>query len=186
VLVAVEGLDGCGKTTVALSLAEMIDAKYMTLPPPTMRLASDLELRRHDSLSRYLYYLSCVASVDEAARLAGSVVADRFIASAHALHVHVRGDVADALRRAKFPRPDLTIYLHVDEPERRLRLARRGRPLDPFELKLHEDIRFRAEVAGQLQAGPETRRIDTTGLQPRDVVELAQDLWRAACPQGHS
>ena len=185
-IVALEGLDGCGKTAVARILAAMIDAEYMTLPPPTMRLASDEALRRHDSLSRYLYYLSCVASVNEAAQRTERVVADRFIASAHAMHIHVKGKVAAALRRTDFPGADLTIYLHVDEPERRLRLARRGRLLDPFETKLSEDMRFRVEVADRLRADPGTRQIDTTGLEPKDVAEIARDVWRSACQQGHS
>lgn len=185
-LVAIEGLDGCGKTTVAHALANMINAEYMTLPPAPMRLAVTTALENHDSLARYFYYLSCVASVAEAARFAPYVVADRFIASAHALHVHVRGRVAGALRRLDFAQADLTIYLHVGEEERRLRLLHRARPLDPFEIKLNEDGDFRNQVARQLRSWPGTVELDTTGRGPDEVARLARDLWRAACLPAHS
>jgi thymidylate kinase len=180
-LIAVEGLDGSGKTTVARTLARMINAEYIALPPPPMRLVVDSVLENHDSLARYLYYLSCVASLMEAAQLAELVVADRFIASAHALHVHVHGDMAESLRRLQFPCADLTVYLHVAEPERRVRLARRGRPLDPFETQLSDDDSFRLKVAERLQACPRTHLIDTTHLQPWAVAEQVRDVWRAAC-----
>jgi thymidylate kinase len=186
VLLAVEGLDGCGKTTVAHVLAEMIDAEYMALPPVPMRLATTTVLEKHDSLARYFYYLSCVASVVEAASFAQRVVADRFIASAHALHVHVEGQTAGTLRQLDFARADLTIYLDVTEEERRLRLSRRARPLDPFEQRLNDDKDFRNRVAWRLRSWPGTIEIDTTGRGPGEVAELARGLWHAVCLQHHS
>src|SRR5580698_6708229 len=102
-IVAVEGLDGSGKTTVARALAEMLNAVYIAVPPPEMRLVVDSVLENHDSTARYLYYLAGVASLIEASRRTELIVADRFVASAHALHVHVQGDVAKSLRRLKFP-----------------------------------------------------------------------------------
>jgi thymidylate kinase len=186
VLVAIEGLDGCGKTTVARTLANMIGAEYTTLPPAPMRLAATTVLEDYDSLARYLYYLSCVSAVAEAPRLAPHVVADRFIASAHALHVHVKGKVAGALRHLDFGHADLTIYLHVAEEERRLRLLDRGRPLDPFEERLNEDGDFRNQVVRQLRSWPGTVELDTTGRGPDEVATLARDLWRAASLRAHS
>jgi thymidylate kinase len=177
-IIAVEGLDGSGKTTVARALATMLDASYLALPPPPMQLVTAAVLRRHDSLARYLYYLSSAASLAEAAQGANLIVADRYISSAHALHVHVLGEIADSLRRLKFPCADLTIYLEVSEPERRDRLTRRGVPLDPFEVRLNDDDAFRAEVAQRLQGCPGTYRIDTSGMQPQGVAELARSAWR--------
>ncbi len=180
-ILAVEGLDGSGKTTVALTLARMLNAEYIALPPPAMQLISDSVLENHDSLGRYLYYLSSAAWLVEVAQRAELVVADRFIASAHALHVHVHGEIAESLRRLKFPCAALTVYLHVSEPERRMRLAQRGRPLDPFETKLNNDDNFRLEVAGRLQACPRTHLIDTTDVRPWMVAEQARDVWRLTC-----
>lgn len=183
-ILAVEGLDGSGKTIVARTLARMLKAEYISLPPPELQLVVDSVLQNHNSLVRYLYYLSGVASLIEDAQRTELVVADRFTASAHALHVHVHGEVAESLRRLEFPRADLTVYLHVSEPERRVRLAQRGRPLDPFETRLNEDDSFRLEVAGRLQACPRTHVIDTTDLQPSEVAELARDVWQTACRSG--
>jgi thymidylate kinase len=127
-----------------------------------------------------------VASLIETAQREELVVADRFIASAHALHIHVAGEVAESLRKIAFPCADLTIYLHVAEDERRARLARRGVPLDPFERKLNEDEGFRRQVAERLQGCPRTHLIDTTGLWPSAVAEQAWEVWRVAGRCGHS
>lgn len=185
-LVAIEGLDGCGKTTVARALAGMIEAEYMALPPAPMRLATTAVLENHDSLARYFYYLSCVASVAEAASFVQCVVADRFIASAHALHAHVKGHVAETLRQMDFAYADLTIYLDVTEEERRQRLLRRARPLDSFEERLNEDKDFRNHVARQLRSWPGTIEIDTSGRGPAEVAELARNVWQTTCHQEHS
>lgn len=185
-IVAIEGLDGSGKTAVAHALAELLNATYIAVPPPEMQLIVNNILENHDSIARYLYYLAGVASLIEAAERKELVVADRFIASAHALHVHVQGDVAKSLRQLEFPCADLTVYLDVSEDERRARLARRGVPLDPFERKLNDDDSFRHEVAGRLQACPRTHLIDTTGLRPRAVAQQARDVWQAACRWRHS
>jgi thymidylate kinase len=185
-IIAIEGLDGSGKTTIAHTLAEMLNAKYIALPPPPMLLVVDSVLVNHSSLARYLYYLSCVASLVEIAHRTDLAVADRYIASAHALHVHVQGDIANSLRQLEFPCADLTLYLHVSEPERRSRLARRGIPLDPFEAKLNNDDTFRLEVAERLQECPRTYFIDTTGLRPEVIAAQARDLWLTAGRPGRS
>jgi thymidylate kinase len=164
----------------------MLEAEYLALRPPDIQFFSVSVLKNHDSLARYLYYLSGAASLLEAAQQSDLVVVDRFIASAHALHIHVPGEVAESLRQLDLPGADLTVYLHVSETVRRMRLAKRGRALDPFEARLNEDEGFRLKVAGRLQAGPGTHLIDTTDLRPRAVAAQARDIWLAASQQEHS
>jgi thymidylate kinase len=185
-IVAVEGLDGVGKTTFSRILAEYIGATYARLPPPELLLASTSLFAMHDSLARYLYYLSGVASIADTARTSSLLVADRFIASAHALHVHVQGEIADYLRGLPFPSPDVTFYLHATEPVRRTRLELRGSPLDPFEQRLETDASFRQRVSETLQSYPRTYVLDTTGSRPEAVARVAKEIWTATMNGGRN
>jgi len=178
-IVAVEGLDGAGKTIVGQALAERLDATYMTLPPAELALRDSAIFRRHDSLARYLHYLSGVASIMEAALSGGLIVADRFVASAHALHLHVPGPAARSLRNLDWVSADITFFLDVDETERRARLARRPRPLDPFERALNDDDEFRAAVSGHLRSYAGTHVVDTTGRPPEAIVSELVDIWNS-------
>jgi thymidylate kinase len=179
-ILAVEGLDGAGKSTIALGLAHALDATYVTLPPPSLRLVGAEILQTPTSMARYLYYLASVAAISEFARPLGLVIADRFIASAHALHLQVQGNLAISLRGLEFPRADLTIYLHVQEDERRARLARRQAPLDPFEEMLNRDQGFREDVVRRLRCYPDTYIVNTTNRRPFAIIEEAANIWRTA------
>jgi len=178
-IIAIEGLDGAGKTVVGQAFAGRLDATYMTLPPAELALRDSTIFGRHDSPARYLHYLSGVASIAEAARAGGPVVADRFVASAHALHLHVPGSVAESLRGLAWPSADITFFLDVDETERRDRLARRSRPLDPFERALNDDDEFRAAVSGHLRSYAGTHVVDTTGRRPEAIVTELVDVWNS-------
>jgi len=176
-IVAVEGLDGVGKTTFSRILAKSIGATYARLPPPELLLASTSLFARHDSLARYLYYLSGVVSIADTAPISRLLVADRFIASAHALHLHVQGEIADYLRGLPFPTPDLTFYLHATEQVRRARLELRGSALDPFEQTLETDESFRLRVSEKLRSYPRTYILDTTDSRPEVVARVAKEIW---------
>ncbi|MEU0546739.1 hypothetical protein [Micromonospora sp. NPDC005979] len=179
-ILAVEGLDGVGKTTVCRLLAARLDAAYIGLPPPELLLRTSTLFRRHDSLARYLYYLSAVAATDAATQPDVLVIADRYVASAHALHLHVAGEAAQILRDLPLPAPTLTFYLTADERSRRARLSSRSAPLDPFEQALNESESFRTAVAQRLQSGPNTHVIDTTGQTADDVADAVVKIWDRA------
>lgn len=183
-IVAVEGLDGCGKTTVSRLLARMTGGRHVTLPPPRLALTSSALFADFRSDARYLYYLSGVAAVAESATAGEILVADRFVASAHALHLHVSTSLAEQLRRLPLPVPDLTFYLDVDEETRRMRLRDRGTPLDPFEERLATDDTFRERVATHLRSYPATHVISTNGRTPDLVARAAQDIWARLASSG--
>ncbi|QLQ36712.1 AAA family ATPase [Micromonospora robiginosa] len=176
-ILAVEGLDGVGKTTVSRLLAARLNAAHVALPPPELLLRTTALLRRHDSLARYLYYLSAAAATDVVAQSGVLVVADRYVASAHALHLHVAGEAAQILRDLPLPAPTLTVYLTADEQSRRARLNGRATPLDPFEKALNDSEPFRTAVARRLRSGPNTHVIDTTGHAAEDVADAAVKIW---------
>jgi len=176
-IIAIEGLDGAGKSTVGRILADAIGAKYIRLPPPKLELVYATLFQEITSEARYAYYLSGVLSVAEAARESRLIVADRFLASAHAMHLDITSRLADALRALPLPAPDLTLYLEVDEATRRRRLHDRGKDLDEFEERLTTDGAFRNRVAQQMRAYEPTYVIDTTGREPEAIAERARWIW---------
>jgi thymidylate kinase len=176
-IIAIEGLDGAGKSTVGRILADAIGAAFIPVPPPKLKLVRGTLFRELTSEARYAYYVSGVLSVAEMACESRLVVADRFVASAHAMHLDITSHLAEALRALPLPAPDLTFYLEVDETARRQRLRDRGRDLDPFEERLAADDAFRNRVAQRMRAYEPTYIVDTTGRGPEAVAERARRIW---------
>jgi thymidylate kinase len=109
------------------------------------------------------------------------LVADRFVASAHALHINMSTLLAERLRQLPLPVPDVTFYLDVNESVRRMRLRNRGRALDRFEALLATNDTFRARVAARMRADPHTHVIDTNDRPPELVAHTARDIWDRTC-----
>jgi thymidylate kinase len=131
-LIAVEGLDGSGKSTFARVLAAALGADFMRTPhdlDADTRTAMEAHCAR-STLARMLFYSATVAAaaVDiQAALTAGrSVVVDRYWLSTVAYH-RVMGapcvldEVAGIL-----PRAHCTVYLHAPLAVRALRVQARG------------------------------------------------------------
>lgn len=177
VIIAIEGLDGAGKSTVAPILAKAIGATCIPLPPPKLGLVDSALFHDVTSEARYAYYMSGVLSVAELARQTSLVVADRFVASAHAMHLDITSLLGDALRDLPLPTPDLTFYLDVEEPTRRRRLRERGRKLDTFEERLNADKAFRDRVARRMRAYEPTYVVGTTGYEPEAVADHLRRIW---------
>jgi radical S-adenosyl methionine domain-containing protein 2 len=146
-LIAIEGLDGSGKSTVARALAERMDAALLTNPDKASaaeRAAAD----RAEPAERRAWYLAAnreVAAVAERHRAAGrAVVMDRSVASTLAFAA-AEQDGPIAAWPAEIPRPDLLVLLTLAEPVRRGRLADRGAATTEEE-RLAGDHAFRSRV----------------------------------------
>ncbi len=172
-VIAFEGLDGSGKSTVAPLVAARLGARYVPMPPVELALIDDGLFRRQRSRARYLHYLAGVASVEETLQGREVVVCDRHLASAHALHVDVDEPMRHALEALPLPPPDVTVVLEVAEPERRARLAARPRELDPFERRLLEDDALRARVHARMLADPNVAVVATDGRTVAEVVDAS-------------
>lgn len=176
-IIAVEGLDGAGKSTVARILVRAIGALYVPLPPPRLGLVDNALFEDLTAGSRYAYYVSSVLSIAERAHPSDLIVADRFVASAHAMHLDITSPLGDALRALPLPTPDVTFYLDVDEVARCQRLRNRGRKLDAFEERLSTDGVFRDRVMQRMRAYEPTYVVDTTDREPEAVADHLQRIW---------
>lgn len=173
-ILAIEGLDGSGKSTVAREVSRLLGVPLVSGFASELGVPSGAFLERYEATSRYLYYLSATAFIHEQhAHSRGWVVVDRFIASAHALHSAAPVEASFCLEGLAFRDWGLTFFLNVDESERRARLRGRGRPLDPFEARLEEDDGFRSAVDWRMRRGPGTYVVETSH---RSVDEIAHEI----------
>lgn len=127
--IVLEGVDGCGKTTVSSELARMFDATLVKTPLPDQECLRHIYDYGKDMTARYLFYLSCVMTASQHINKilqVSSVVCDRYLYSAICYHkaMGVDTDIVD-IGRLGIIVPDLTFCLITDTDVRRSRLAMR-------------------------------------------------------------
>lgn len=163
-LIAIEGIDGVGKTTTATRLAEKTGARLLRLPPEDMQLQGAELLADLGSIARYAYYVAAALRVSERAKLNdGVVLVDRYIDSAHAMHAPLASELESTFRELPIVEPDLVILLEAREEVRRTRLETRGRPLDSYEEALNDDT-FRETVLSRLRSRPGRVVVETSDI----------------------
>ena len=138
--IVLEGLDGCGKSTLARALAERLNAALLSTPLAELRdvRAQVDAVFGETGPARVLWYLAHVVRAGERiARLltqGDSVVVDRFWMTtlAYATCQGTTLEVAEVLRL--LPSPDVTLFLTCSAEVRQQRLAVRG-SLQPHDLQ---------------------------------------------------
>lgn len=149
-IIAIEGLDGSGKSTVVRGIAKALDAEIVANP-----LSDDLAARIVADASppaerREFYRRANVAAMARAVELvyAGrTVVMDRSIASTLSYGEAELGRVAGrALLPKSVAMADRILFLAVSEPLRRARIEARAGELTIEERRLLEDDAFRERV----------------------------------------
>lgn len=129
--VAVEGLSGSGKTTVAQGIAQKTKAILYKTPPQQLNAIRHWIDRKADLTTRYFFYLTGVirASLEiEQILKEHSVVCDRYLLTTECYHkilgVQTLGGY-DQFQRIILV-PDISILIVCSEPERQRRLDSRG------------------------------------------------------------
>lgn len=180
--IVIEGLDGVGKSTLVQGLVEALGAVHMSTPGEALadvRVVVDELVEGCPEASQLFYACSVLAMGARAVRAvqAGqTVVMDRYwLTTATYARVYGSPLALEEVERC-VPAPDLTLYLSLNEAERRARMEARGknandeRTLAP-DARIQLDRTYR-ELLGSRLAG-EGRVLDLTGLDPEQAVAAA-------------
>lgn len=177
-LIAVEGLDGTGKTTLSRGLAARLDALWTTTPPADARPLRAV-VDAWPEPARRLFYASSVVAVGlqvQTHLAAGrDVVVDRYWLS-------TRAYAAEALElaclEAQVPPADVTILLSLGDVERERRLRARGALSAADARSLVDGAGILAAYRRLAGSGVSGRfvEVDVEGLAPAE--SLARVLWR--------
>lgn len=149
-LIAIEGLDGTGKSTVAARVAEVLGATLIRNPPEHLAAARAVSDRLPPDERRtwYLEANRIAADTAEQERSRGRpVVMDRSAASTIVFGEAERGRIASPAQwPTDLPRPDVLLMFELPEVVRLARLAARGTHLTAEEQALAADESLRIRV----------------------------------------
>ena len=188
--IAIEGLDGTGKSTLMPELVKHLAATQLECPPQLHAPGlSDEDLRsrfdRRPSAQRRAYYRAAnliASEMAEAALRNGHVVMDRYWTSTVAFTPLDDDSQPYQKWHGRYPpelrNPDIVILLTVDEENRAKRMRERGEPITTEEKKLAGDVAHREAVL-QVYRQFDPIEINTSGLTPDKVLEaVLADLKR--------
>ena len=148
-VIAVDGLDGTGKSTIVRLLAEALNAPAMSSPPASLRGERSVADTLPEAERRAWYMRANGMAMAEARAQAGRelVVMDRSITSTLAFGLAERGRVASS---ADFPPgadlPEFRFLLRCEESVRVQRIRLRGESRTREEWRLETDHDFRERV----------------------------------------
>ncbi|MNF73884.1 Thymidylate kinase [compost metagenome] len=178
--VAIEGLDGVGKSTVIELLARCFSGHAMSTPGLELHeiRKATLDAFADDELAKALFYAASVSSQGRKARNLTErgewVFMDRYWASTLA-YAKARGVTADLHQLSNnLIQPDMTVLLLLNEPERKRRLLTRGATVEDVETL---DPDFRLCVLNELKARA-CLKIDVSGYEPLAVSQILEKVIR--------
>ena len=193
-LITIEGIDGAGKSTLAVGLAETLAKRSIAVQllrePGGVRaaerireLVSDSELQIGARAEALLYAAARAQLVEEALRPLLNdgtwVLLDRFVDSSLAYQGGGRGLGIDAVREInefaiRGLRPDRTLLLVIDPGDGRARSQARGGPPDRLENEQREFFDRTADVYRTLaERDPERIRMIDASQPPPAVLQAA-------------
>ena len=182
ILVSLDGLDGSGKTTVALLLAADGSFHYYKSPGgPFASLRAEVDLHA-TPLERYCFYrLATQFDSVQIGRLleTESVVADRYIASTAAYHFAMDDRIRDIHNEDGVIRPNFAFFLDVRSDVRDERIRERNKISS--DRKLENNSGFLDQVA-EVFASMDLIRIDTTSRTIQEVVAMVNRIIRKGEP----
>lgn len=170
--IALEGLDGVGKSSLARGLAEKLQGKYMNTPSASLAeyRAAIMDAMGDDQLARALFYASTVSAQGRRALTevnnGYTVIMDRYWPSTVA-YAKARGVKVDLnMLTPAFVTPDLVVLITLDEQERRRRLNQRDMtPEDHETLSAEFTHHVISELAPRCQL-----QVDISGMDEQEAV----------------
>ena len=176
VFIVIEGIDGCGKSTLVNLLASKLKFHLLTSPPHELsevRVLFDM-----DDVAHKLFYAAAnkivSGKVGKFIATGNSVICDRYWLSTK-VYSSVRKDDIDIDEVEKhLVRPDFTIYLYLDEAIRKERMNHRG-ALNVIDQRSVNDVtQLRAAYDNELlnPFSGQVLKIDTGTGTPEELVNV--------------
>lgn len=179
VFIVIEGMDGCGKSTITKLLANKINAIVYKTPPSELT-----SIRKHidgcnEQYSKFFYYMACnfyaSTQIQKNLGLGKSVVCDRYYYTT----VSAYYDVLESLKldfwksikvlTSKFFKPDFAFFLDISEEERKKRIMEREDvSLDDLESMDSSISHKNLEIYKKM----DLITIDTNNLSTDQVVDM--------------
>ena len=181
--IVIEGLDATGKTTIVPMLSASIDAMALNCPPKLLDnkiIDHTSDLRKHfdkqPSIVRRAYYRAANLIASEQAKktidTGKHVVMDRYWTSTIAFSVLDKEGPITNIEYGTYPpemlKPDIMIFLTVDEKHRSERLRGRGEVFTEEETLIEKEIEKRENVLN-IYRKYERVEVDTSMLTPKEV-----------------
>lgn len=184
--IAIDGLDGAGKTTAAREVARRLGFSYVEKP---LSAVSDPEGGLQEYL-RFTSYINLHTDLEFRAMIYGAgtylaalrartenIVSDRYICSMYAINATGENETFFDYLVETSGKPELTVLLFADAETRRLRIIRRD-PQDPVlrRLKFSDDgyLRMRSFVD---HFRVPCLWLDTTKMEPGEVAAAIIEYW---------
>ncbi len=171
--IALEGVDGSGKTTTAAHLAERLNGVYVKTPSKRFQqIWESFDQPLKSNVARFFFYTTSLCETAEEIRRrlndGLTVVADRWYASTLLYHEQLLGmNLSTTIGELLLPHPDFTFILQPPLPTILHRLAMRERGHD---YTLEQDPTFIAAIYEKYRAFNGGIHIDPGDQSVNEVV----------------
>jgi len=171
IFIALEGLNGVGKSSLAKALAVNLNGHYIASPP--QNIVGLRTIMDEASLSAHFFYymLGNILISDDMKKNVEKkiVICDRYVHSTLARHQILGLDVSSFEPGSlDLYEPDISFFIYCNEVERRKRVELRGKK-NKWDL-LDEDDRLRADYIEYFRSNPKFHFLDTSHETPEESL----------------
>lgn len=176
-IIALEALDGVGKSTIGPALAQRLGGIYFATPDGLFQEHRKMA-DTGSKVLRFFYYLAALQDASEKMKKfdgTAAIIIDRYVDSTFATH-EAMGVLVNSLvneLQLDILRPDFTFYLYASVQERHRRLA--GRVPSDYDryLEADEALQLRTHQCFWRRG---LINVDTTSLLVEETVELLASM----------